>query len=159
MGYIMDLRNLVGSRPLIMVGACVLVIDHEQRILLQLRKDNGCWGLIGGSMELGETLEQVAHRELFEETGLTAENLKLIHTYSGEAFYYQYPHGDEVYNVVTAFECKKYNGHLSHDKNEATDLQFFSLYDLPKNISPPDRPVLEDYKLKYSYHHSLQSNL
>ncbi|MFJ8526568.1 NUDIX hydrolase [Bacillus sp. NPDC094106] len=150
MGYMMDLRNLIGSRPLIMVGACVLVIDNQQRVLLQLRKDNACWGLIGGSMELGETLEQVARRELLEETGLTAENLTLIHTYSGEAFYYQYPHGDEVYNVVTAFECKEYHGYFRPDKDEATELQFFSLDDLPKNISPPDRPVLEDYKFKYT---------
>ncbi|KOP70317.1 ADP-ribose pyrophosphatase [Lysinibacillus sp. FJAT-14745] len=128
-----------------MCGACVLVINNRRQVLMQLRKDNGCWGLIGGSMELGETLEQVAHRELFEETGLSAKNLKLINTYSGQDFYYQYPHGDEVYNVVTAFECKEYSGRLIHDEEEATMLQFFPLGDLPKNISPPDRPILEDY--------------
>jgi len=150
MGYIKDLRKVVGSRPLIMCGACVLVINNLQQVLLQLRIDNGCWGLIGGSMELGETLEQVAHRELFEETGLTAKNLTFIKTYSGQDFYYQYPHGDEVYNVVTAFECKEYSGILIHDRDEATMLQFFSLDDLPKNISPPDRPILEDYLASYS---------
>ncbi|WP_427110575.1 NUDIX hydrolase [Lysinibacillus xylanilyticus] len=150
MGYIKDLRKVVGTRPLIMCGACVLVINNRQKVLLQLRIDNDCWGLIGGSMELGETLEQVAHRELFEETGLKAKNLKLINTYSGQDFYYQYPHGDEVYIVVTAFECKEYSGLLVHDQNEATMLQFFSLDDLPKNISPPDRPILEDYIKSYS---------
>ncbi|GAA0339176.1 hypothetical protein GCM10008967_31840 [Bacillus carboniphilus] len=40
MGYISDLRELVGTRPLIMCGAAVIVIDHENRLLLQLRKDN-----------------------------------------------------------------------------------------------------------------------
>ncbi|TQR35991.1 NUDIX domain-containing protein [Lysinibacillus sphaericus] len=145
MGYIQDLRKVVGTRLLIMCGACVLVINNRQQVLMQLRKDNGCWGLIGGSMELGETLEQVAHRELFEETGLTAKSLQLINTYSGQDFYYQYPHGDVVYIVVSAFECKEYSGLLVHDQNEATMLQFYSLDDLPKNISPPDRPILEDY--------------
>ncbi|MEB2279425.1 NUDIX hydrolase [Lysinibacillus xylanilyticus] len=149
MGYIKDLRKVVGTSPLIMCGACVLVINNRQQVLMQLRKDNGCWGLIGGSMELGETLEQVAHRELFEETGLTAKSLQLINTYSGQDFYYQYPHGDEVYIVVTAFECKEYSGLLVHDQNEATMLQFYSLDDLPKNISPPDRPILEDYIVNY----------
>ncbi|MFJ8090036.1 NUDIX hydrolase [Lysinibacillus sp. NPDC095746] len=149
MGYIKDLRKVVGTSPLIMCGACVLVINHRQQVLMQLRKDNGCWGLIGGSMELGETLEQVAHRELFEETGLTAKSLQLINTYSGQDFYYQYPHGDEVYIVVTAFECKEYSGLLVHDPNEATMLQFYDFDDLPKNISPPDRPILEDYIVNY----------
>lgn len=46
----MELRKLVGSRPLIMVGACVILLDQENRILLQLRQDNKCWGLAGGSL-------------------------------------------------------------------------------------------------------------
>jgi len=29
MGYIMDLRNLVGSRPLIMAGACVILVNSK----------------------------------------------------------------------------------------------------------------------------------
>lgn len=145
MGYIMDLRKKVGSRPLIMVGASVIVVNAQQQVLLQLRKDNGCWGLIGGSMELGETFEQVAHRELFEETGLTAKKFTLLSVFSGKEFYYQYPHGDEVYNVITAYECKEYTGELQWDPEEATDLKFFSSSNLPKNISPPDQRVLEEY--------------
>lgn len=47
MGYIKDLRKLVGTRPLIMCGACVLVINNHQQVLLQLRKDNGCRGFNG----------------------------------------------------------------------------------------------------------------
>lgn len=141
----MDLRKIVGSRPLIMVGACVIVVNAQQQVLLQLRKDNGCWGLLGGSMELGETLEQVATREVYEESGLTANRLTLLSVYSGEKFYYQYPHGDEVYNVIAAYECKDYTGRLQCDQEEATDLQFFTLSNLPKNISPPDQPILEAY--------------
>lgn len=57
MGYITDLRKLVGSRPIIMIGACVIVVNEKVEILLQLRNDNHCWGLAGGSLEIGETLE------------------------------------------------------------------------------------------------------
>ncbi len=96
-------------------------------------------------MELGESFEQVAHRELYEETGLMAKKLTLLSVYSGKEFYYQYPHGDEVYNVITTYECKEYTGELQYDLEEATDLRFFSLSTLPKNISPPDQRVLEDY--------------
>ena len=41
MGYIMDLRKVVGHRPLIMT--CAGVINEENQILLQKRKDNGQW--------------------------------------------------------------------------------------------------------------------
>ncbi|MFC7686425.1 NUDIX hydrolase [Ureibacillus sp. GCM10028918] len=145
MGYIMDLRNVVGSRPLIMAGACVLLIDEENRLLLQLRQDNNCWGLAGGSLELGESLEQVAKRELFEETGLIANNLTLFNIYSGEEFYYKYPHGDEVYNVVAAYICKDYHGEVKREHSEVQELKFFHLNELPSDISPPDLPIINAY--------------
>ena len=86
MGYITELRKLVGTRPLVMAGACVIVND-KQEVLLQLRQDNGCWGLAGGALEIGETLAETAKRELKEETGLEAEHLELLNVYSGDAFY------------------------------------------------------------------------
>lgn len=145
MGYIKELRKQVGTVPLIMVGACVLIFDKENRLLLQLRKDNGCWGLAGGSMDLGESLEEVVIREMEEETGLSPKSLTLLKVFSGQEFYYQYPHGDEVYNVVAAYECRNYYGSLKEDATEAIEVKFFSLDSLPENISPPDRPIIENY--------------
>lgn len=145
MGYIKELRNIVGSRPLIMVGACVILINNKNELLLQLRKDNHCWGLSGGSMEIGETLEQVAKRELFEETGLTANNLMLLEVFSGQDLYYQYPHGDEIYNVVAAYICKDYKGIIKAEENEVADLKFFHINSIPSNISPPDLPIIREY--------------
>jgi 8-oxo-dGTP pyrophosphatase MutT (NUDIX family) len=149
MGYIADLRKQVGPRPLIMVGACVILVDKYNRILLQLRKDNNYWGLPGGSMDLGESLEEVASRELLEETGLVASELKMFNVYSGKDFYYKYPHGDEVYNVVTAYVCRNYEGELSKDENEVAELRFFSLNELPEDINPPDLPIVKDFLKKY----------
>ncbi|EIT83727.1 MutT/NUDIX family protein [Fictibacillus macauensis ZFHKF-1] len=51
------------------------IVNKAKEILLQLRSDNNCWGLAGGSLEIGETLEQAAKRELFEETGLIANHV------------------------------------------------------------------------------------
>lgn len=148
MGYIAELRKVVGKRPLVMAGASVILLDKSNQILLQLRKDNGCWGLPGGSLEPGETLEEVAKRELYEETGLKANKLELFHTFSGPEFYYKYPHGDEVYNVVSNYICRDYSGELKHDE-ESLELKFFDFEQLPSNISPPDLPVMREFnKLK-----------
>ena len=73
MGYIEELRALIGHRPIIMVGATVLITDFKGRLLLIRRHDNGCWGVPGGSMEPGESLEQTARRETREE--FEVENL------------------------------------------------------------------------------------
>ena len=64
MGYIMELRKLVGTQPLIMVGSCVLVFNSQGHLLLQRRTDSLDWGTIGGSIEPGESLEEAAEREL-----------------------------------------------------------------------------------------------
>ena len=70
MGYILDLRKELGHRPLIMSGAGAVIINKDNRILLQKRADNGFWGLPAGSMELGESFEACARREVMEETGI-----------------------------------------------------------------------------------------
>lgn len=54
MGYIMDLRQLVGSQPIVMGGANVILLDENERLLLKLRHDNNCWRLSGGTLELLE---------------------------------------------------------------------------------------------------------
>ena len=64
--YIMDLRKIVGNRPLLQVGAGVIVEDAQGRILLQLRSDTHSWGYAGGSVELDEEVEAAAKRELFD---------------------------------------------------------------------------------------------
>ena len=73
MGYIMDLRALVGHRPLFMPGAGVFFIDGHNRALLQRRADNGLWAGTGGSMEPGETFEDTVRREAVEETAQDAK--------------------------------------------------------------------------------------
>ena len=57
MDYIREMRGLIGHRPLIMVGAAALMLDSQERLLLLRRADNDCWGLPGGAMEPGESLD------------------------------------------------------------------------------------------------------
>ena len=146
--YIMDLRKDIGHKPLIMVGASVIVEDAQGNILLQQRSDNHCWGYAGGAMELGETLESVAKRELAEETGLIAEELELFGVFSGEEFHHVYPNQDEVYIVDVVYLCKNYTGQLKAQEGEVERLAFFSADGLPEKISPPVKPVLQKWLSK-----------
>lgn len=145
--YIMDLRKEVGHRPLLQVGASVIVEDKFGRILLQLRSDNHCWGYAGGSVELDEEVEEAAKRELLEETGLVAEELSLFGIFSGKDVHYVYPNGDEVSNVDIVFICKKYSGDMKCQESEVDKLMFFDADDLPDNISPPIRKAIEKWRL------------
>lgn len=140
--YIMDLRSVVGHRPLLQVGASVIVVDNDNRILLQLRSDNHCWGYAGGSIELDEAVEDAAKRELFEETGLIAENLELFGVFSGKDMHYVYPNGDEVSNIDIVFVCNKYSGELKCQDGEVDDLKFFKIDEIPENLSDPIRKPL-----------------
>jgi 8-oxo-dGTP pyrophosphatase MutT (NUDIX family) len=100
------------------------------------------WGLIGGSMEIGETLEQTARREAQEESGLIIEDLEWFALFSGQELIYTLPHGDVVVNVVASYIVRSFQGSLCYDDNESSALRFFALDALPKAISPPDRPVI-----------------
>lgn len=144
-GYIKWLRSFVGHKPLLQCGAGVIVENEKGEILLIKRTDNGCWGYAGGSVELGEKVEDTACRELLEETGLIAEDLKLFSVFSGEDTHYTYPNGDEVHNIDIVFICRKFIGVLNPDKDEASDAKFFDIDNIPENISPPLIVPLKKY--------------
>ncbi|MBQ4283651.1 MAG: NUDIX hydrolase [Lachnospira sp.] len=144
-GYIMDLRKVVGHRPLLQIAASVIVEDEQGRILLQLRSDNNCWAYAGGSVELDEVVEDAAKRELFEETGLIAERLELFGVFSGKETHYIYPNGDEVSNVDIVYVCRVYSGELKCQKGEVEELRFFQVDEIPQNISPPIRKALSQW--------------
>jgi mutator protein MutT len=143
MPYIEELRKLIGSRPLIMVGAGIIILDEQDRILLTQRADNHAWSIPGGSLEPGETLEQAARRETEEEVGLQIGEMEFAGVYSGPELYYQYPNGDQVYNVTVVYESRDVSGSLRIDA-ESVQVRYFPLNDLPE-ISPPLKPVFEAY--------------
>lgn len=145
-GYILDLRKTVGHKPLLQVGASVILVDRENRILLQLRSDNHCWGYAGGSVELDEVVEEAAKRELFEETGLIADKLELFGIFSGKETHYVYPNGDEVSTVDIVYVCREYHGTLKCQDGEVDKLKLFRVDEIPENISPPIRVALDKWK-------------
>ncbi|AIM06097.1 TPA: NUDIX domain-containing protein [Bacillus anthracis] len=136
MGYIEELRKVVGSRPLNLAGVAVAVFNEQRQILLQQRQ-NGIWGVPGGFVELGESTEEAGRREVFEETGVEIGTLQLISVFSGKEFFVKLPNGDEFYPITIAYLCKDIKGGLlKADGIESLSVQFFDFDKLPENISP-----------------------
>ena len=124
--YILDLRKLVGHRTIMQCAASVIVINECGQLLLGRRTDNHMWGYSGGSIEIDEKVEDCARRELFEEMGLTADELEFFYINSGPDVHYIYPNGDEVSNIEIVFLCRKYHGQIKRQETEMEELRFFS---------------------------------
>lgn len=130
--YVMGLREKIGHGPLITVGSSVLVFNEKNELLLQHRTDTDNWGLPGGAMEPGETLEEVATRELFEETNLRCTEFEFVKYFSGERFYFQYPNGDETYSVIALFKALRVEGALGINDGESFALKYFPVDNFPQ---------------------------
>ncbi|MGE1026938.1 NUDIX hydrolase [Bacillus sp. GMs2/2] len=149
MDYVTGLRKIVGHRPLILVGAVVILIDEENRILLQKRKEpNGLWGIPGGLMELGESIENTAKREIHEETGLLVEGLTLFNVFSGESYFRKLENKDEFYAITVVYSSKKFKGKLQISDNESLHLHFYNIDKLPEDMLITHRNILYDFLKK-----------
>lgn len=141
----------------ILVTGGAIIRDNQGRVLLQRRSDYGDWGLPGGSMNAGESIEETMIREIHEETGLVVAHYELYTVYSGSRMKYKYPDGNEVVFVMFIFNAKadltgsiaKDNKTLIHtDKEqESLQLEFKSVEEINiEEISTVQRPLFEDLK-------------
>ncbi|MBD5473806.1 MAG: NUDIX hydrolase [Lachnospiraceae bacterium] len=143
--YIAQMRKDVGHAPL-MVTSCGVIIENDKgEILLQKRRDNGCWALLGGSMEIGEKFIEVVKREVFEEAGIEIGELALFGIYSGEDRIITYPNGDICCGTGIIFKTTVYSGEIQNNTEEALEHRFFGKADLPDNINEYDKRIIIDW--------------
>ena len=72
-------------RPAVTTDCVVFTQEEEPKVLLIQRGNEpykGCWAFPGGFMNMEETAEECAVRELKEETGLTVNQIQQIGAYS-----------------------------------------------------------------------------
>jgi ADP-ribose pyrophosphatase len=71
--------------PRVAVGVLVLRGQSAEREVLLVRRSkpphNGVWAVPGGAVELGETLEQAAEREVLEETSVSVRALGVVYAF------------------------------------------------------------------------------
>ena len=140
-----EMRKSVGHAPL-MVTSCGVIIENEKgEILLQKRRDNGCWAILGGSMEIGEKFTEVVKREVYEEAGIEMGELELFGIYSGEDRIINYPNGDICCGTGIVFKTTGFIGELCNNTEEAIEHRFFDRTELPENINLYDWKIIYDW--------------
>lgn len=72
-------------RPAVTADVVAITKEEEPKVLLIQRGNEpykGCWAFPGGFMEMDETTEECAIRELDEETGLKLDSMVQVGAYS-----------------------------------------------------------------------------
>lgn len=82
-GEEIDLRRGVDY---IGVNCSFVIHDGDGKILLQKRSqkcrdEQGCWDIGGGAIEFGEALDETVKREVYEELGAEAQDIKFLTMY------------------------------------------------------------------------------
>jgi len=117
-------------RPML-TADCVVVNDRNEILLVKRGNEpfRGCWALPGGFMEMDETIERCAVRELEEETSLvvTEQDIRLIGIYSAPG---RDPRGR---TVTAAYLVKIEEGSMknAHAGDDAAELRWWPLSALP----------------------------
>ena len=97
-------------------------------------------------MDIGETFEDAAKREVLEETGLSVTNLELFGLYSGKKAFATYANGDRVFSTQVIFYTKTYSGTLKTEDVESREHRFFKRNEIPPNLNPKQKYFILDWK-------------
>ena len=144
--YLKDLREKTNHMPLVLPHSVVVLFNENDEVLLEERADDGYFDFPGGGIDLKESAEEAAIRELKEETGLIATELEFFKLYSGEITYYKYFNGDEIYGVDAVYICRKYQGKIIPQQEEVKGFKFYRLDNIPDKMSPRNKQIIIDLK-------------
>ena len=124
------------ERPIVGVGGVVI---HDDRALLIRRGSEpllGQWSIPGGSLEVGETLEEGVARELLEETGVQVRVVELIEVFERIDRTVPTRRVDEqerprYHYVIVDYLCERLSGEIRAG-GDATDVAYAREEELPR---------------------------
>ena len=131
------------ERPVCPLLTVDVIVDMGAGLvaLIERKSSPTGWALPGGFVEVGETLEEAALREVKEEIGLDVEIVRLFHAYSD-------PKRDERGHTVSVVYLARGRG----QPKAATDAKAVELYhemNLPSEIAFDHRTILRDYFMEH----------
>ena len=135
----------VDSSTVVRAGVGVVIRDELNRVLLEKRSDCGLWGLPGGRIEPGESARDTAIREVREETGLVVRITGLMGVYS-EAAERVVTFPERVVQLIDIIINAEVVSGALQASTESEALRFFYPHELPQDVAPPARQILEDVR-------------
>ncbi len=148
--YIKTIRKMVGNTRIFLPGIRAILLNDLDQVLLQKRTDMNIWGLPAGAVEIGETVMDTLKREVMEETSLTVISAEPMALYSGKKQQFSYPNGDQIQPFAMAFLVTEWEGEPQVDGVEGHEVRWFAFDQLPEEMVPVHRQVLEDYQNRYT---------
>ncbi|WP_300342268.1 NUDIX domain-containing protein [Nesterenkonia sp.] len=148
--FILRLRREIGHKPLLLPGVTAVVIRRcddggtaleTPEVLLVRRADSGAWSVTSGILEPGEQPGATAAREVLEETGVTAEPVRV----AGVSDHGQviYPNGDECWFTDITFEMRYLSGAPRVADDESTEVAWFRADRLPEPFTERHRERID----------------
>ncbi|GAB3923990.1 NUDIX hydrolase [Microlunatus endophyticus] len=141
--YILDLREKIGTAPLLLPGVQSVVFDDRQdptSVLLGRRADNGRWHLPAGIMEPDEQPAQALVREVLEETGVEIAIDRLVSLVTQPAT--AYANGDQVQFLNCTFRGHYLSGQAHVADDESIDVGWYPLDHLPDDLAEGGREMI-----------------
>ena len=136
--------------PRVAVGALVV---HQNKVLLILRGKapaKGIWAVPGGSVNIGETLQAAAEREVLEETGLQIKAGEVI--YSFEKIQHDKAGQVKYHYVILDLEAKPLDPvQTLTPADDAVEAGWFTLADLDRLTLPVSETTWTLLQKKLSY--------
>ena len=140
--YIRSIRKLLGSTEILIPGTRMVIINGENRVLLEERSDFKVWGLPGGSADPGEDIVQTIQREVLEETGLTILNpVPFGFSSSPVIERVTFPNGDKIHSFNLLFYTSEYFGDIKIS-DESTRIDWFDFEKLPPMLKNMEKTVM-----------------
>lgn len=112
------------------VAVAAVVGDDEGRMLLTQRADSGVWLYPVGWADVGYSPAEVALKEVFEETGIGAEVVRLIAVFDSLRLHFAMI---PLYSLV--FHCRVTGGELKGHPLETRQVGFYAREDLPQPLA------------------------
>lgn len=132
------------------IPASYLILFQNNKVLLLKRFNTGYednkYSFIAGHVDEGETFTEAIIREAFEEAGIKIfeKDLKVMHVMHRKSV--------DSERVDIFFTVKKWMGNLENmETDKCSELDWFDMENLPENVIPYIRKVIENIKNKIFY--------